>query len=113
LKRIGGGACPVDLAGGDLDLDLCLEQRRSLQVVVRRPLLGRDPQGALESLPDRRGRPRGVALGQANQRESGLGVPTRPLRREQCLLGTVGVSAVQPDPPQLAERPVASQRCCK
>ncbi len=46
-----------------------------------------------------------VALGEAHQRETGLGVPADVLGGQQGLLGALDVSPAKSDPSQLAQRP--------
>ena len=93
------------LAGRDLDLDLSLEQRRPLQIGVRRPLLEWHPRRMLERVSDRCGRRRCVALGQPHERETGLRIPAGAISGKKGLLGALDVPSAKSDPPQLAQRP--------
>src|SRR5918994_7182953 len=101
----------VEVAGRDLDLDLRLEQRRTLKVGVGWPLLRGHPQGALERVSYGGGRRGDLSLGQAHQRETGLGIPPGAMSGQQGLLRPVDLSPPESDPSELAQGPshLASQ----
>ena len=102
---VGGRAGAVDVTGGDLDLDLSLEQRSSLQVGVRRSLLRGHAQRALQRVPDRGESGGDIALGETREGEIRLGIPSRPMTGQQRLLGTCDVPFVEADAAQLVQRP--------
>ncbi len=104
-QLVSGRARTRDVTGGDLDLDLRFEQRRPLQVGVRRPLLEGHPHRMLERVPDRCDRRGSVALGQAHERKTGLRIPAGSMCSEKCCLGAVDISPAKSDPPEFAQRP--------
>ena len=111
LQLVGGCAGAVDVAGRDLDLDLCLEQRHAPQLSVRWQLLRGHPEGPLQRVPYAVHRSGYVSLGQAHEREAGLGIPTCAMSREQRLLCAFDVALTKANPSELAQRPphLASQ----
>ena len=74
-ELVGRRSRPIDVPAGNLDLDLCFEQRGAAEIGIGRQFLRRNVRGVVERVPDqRRGRPH-VALGEAHLRETRLRIP--------------------------------------
>jgi hypothetical protein len=105
LQLPGSRSGPLEFAGRDLDLDLRLEQRHPTKIRVRRQLLRWHLHRILESVPYGGGRQRHVPLGQTDQGQAGLRVPSGVASGEQGRLRALNVSPSQPDPSKFAQRP--------
>ena len=105
LELVGGRSCSVEVAGSNLDLDRCLEERRTTQLGVRGQLLRGYVQWVLEGFAYGRGCQRHVSLSQPHEGETGLRIPSGLVSREEGFLCAFDVSFQQPDPSELAQRP--------
>lgn len=111
--RLGVAACGVagrrcrvrQVAGGNRDLDVCVEQGRPAQLGVGRQLLRGDAERMVERFLNQRQRQRYVALRKPQQRQAGLWIPASLLCRDERRFRAGEITPPQPDAAQLGQRP--------
>jgi hypothetical protein len=105
VELLAGPPGGVEVACGDGDLDLGIQQRREGQVSGRWTLLRRDADGVADGFVDEGGGTSNVAPGEAYPCEPGVRAPGVGVCRRERLLGAVDVAPSEPDVPQLCEGP--------
>src|SRR5262249_46175830 len=88
-----------------LDLDLGFEQGCPAQLRVGRQLFRRHVERMIEGIAESKRRIRSVSARGEHEREAGIGIPTALVSSQERGLGSREITAAQPDPTELAQRP--------